>query len=193
MDVTVSLPDALRQRAKDEGLKLSRMLRDAIEAELERRDRMSRLLAEPETYETFDFDMTTAEGRPYTGRIVGRLIAGSPGPHGQALFLTRAGTFVFVDSNAYEELGDGVDGALSFLSAWLDDDEDEYLEACNRLGVKPVIELGVRDVGPTPDVKPDAVATNPALTEDGSGDHSPAPVGESEDRDVCVGSIRRRR
>lgn len=146
---------------------------------------MTALLADPETYETFDLDMTTAEGRPYTARIVGRLIAGDPGPYGQALFVSRAGVFVFVDVNEYYDLGDKVEDAVDCLREWLAGDDDEYFEACDRLGVKPVIELGVREDDITSDVERDSEAAKPAMTEDEASDHSlPLDMEEREDHDA---------
>jgi post-segregation antitoxin (ccd killing protein) len=72
VDVTIYLPDKIGSQAKEAGLNLSRMLRDAVTDELERRATVSKTLEELRTYE---LEVEDADGRVYTGRIVGTEIA----------------------------------------------------------------------------------------------------------------------
>jgi post-segregation antitoxin (ccd killing protein) len=74
MDITVYLPDEIGERAKSAGLNLSRLLRDAVSQELERRDALAETLENPETY---NVALEDRDGLEYTGRITGRLIASS--------------------------------------------------------------------------------------------------------------------
>lgn len=137
MDVTVSLPDDMRKRAKDEGLNLSRLLRDALTAEFTKRDAIAQLLDDPQIHE---LELMTPEGRMYTGRFRGRLIHESEKGN-EALYLTDDGRMLFVRDYEYEEYGGGPGEAADFLKAWLEDHPDQYVDACERLGLKPVIDI----------------------------------------------------
>jgi post-segregation antitoxin (ccd killing protein) len=135
VDITVYLPDEIGERAKKEDLKLSRMLRDAVIAEFDRKDAVNRLLGETQTYEV---ELRDAAGREYTGRITGRLLYESLG---QRFYLTETGRLLFVVDDRYEEVEGGLDGAASFIAGWAQDYPDQILDACEALGVKPVIDL----------------------------------------------------
>jgi post-segregation antitoxin (ccd killing protein) len=136
VDVTVTLSDDMRQRAKKEKLNLSQMLREAVAAEFEKRDAMTRLTSEPQTYEVA---LQDHNGREYTGRIQGKLIHDAGG---QALYATAKGRFIFVDGRSYEDHGSDVGEVAEFLTDWLEgQDDDEILDAFEALGVKAVIEL----------------------------------------------------
>jgi hypothetical protein len=51
----------MRKRAKDEGLNLSRLLRDALAAEFTKRDAIAQLLDDPQIYE---LELASGEGVP---------------------------------------------------------------------------------------------------------------------------------
>lgn len=142
MDVTVYLPDEIGARAKKEELKLSRMLRDAVTAELERRDVMAEALGEPETYEfTLDGREFTGLDLEYTGRITGKLIAGND-PENVGIYLTTDGRVlaVYPDQRMYHRIDEpGKDIVEMLLNAGLD--QEEFADACRALGLKPVIDL----------------------------------------------------
>jgi hypothetical protein len=137
VDVTVSIPDDMRRRAKADGLNLSRLLRDALAAEFTRRDAAAQLLDDPQTYE---LELMTPEARMYTGRFTGRLIYDNEKGN-KALYLTEDGRMLFVQDYEYEEYAGGPREAADFLKAWLEDDLDQYVDACERLGIKPVIDI----------------------------------------------------
>ena len=131
MDITVYLPDALRQRAKDAHLNLSRMLREAVEEELERRKAVEAALDSPQTFEV---KIDDSEGNIYTGRITGTSIAED---HDAQVFLTDDERVILYDA-----------GQMKY---WvLDDPEEElrdqvspeaYRAALTALGLKPIIDL----------------------------------------------------
>ena len=72
MNVNLYLPDDLGARAKEAELPLSHLLQGAVVDELERRAMISNTLTEPQT---FELQLEDEEGRSYTGRITGSLIA----------------------------------------------------------------------------------------------------------------------
>jgi hypothetical protein len=138
VDVTVSIPDDMRRRAKADGLNLSRLLRDALAAEFTRRDAVALLLDDPQTHE---LELMTPEGRMYTGRFRGRLIHEIEGRTYEALYLTDDGRMLFVEDYEYRELRGGPPEAADFLKTWLEDAPDQYVVACEQLGLKPVIDI----------------------------------------------------
>jgi hypothetical protein len=71
MDVTIYLPDEIGERAKEEGINLSGMLRAALITELDRRGKMQNAIDAPDTYEV---RLINRDGGEYTGRITGKLI-----------------------------------------------------------------------------------------------------------------------
>jgi hypothetical protein len=155
MDITVYLPDELGARAKREELKLSRMLRDAVERELDRRDRMARLLedGEPEVYEIqiHSVEGRHQEGLLVTGRITGRRIAGDE--EGIGVYVTTDHRVLVHNAGTatYERIDDPPSEIVTKLTAWLADDQPNWFgpeesvevlyKACEVLGLQPVIDL----------------------------------------------------
>lgn len=72
MDITVYLPDELGERAKAVQLPFSRLLRDAVTKELNRKAAMSKTLSASQEYKVAVEDK---DRRVFTGRITGRVIA----------------------------------------------------------------------------------------------------------------------
>lgn len=139
VDVTVYLPDEIGARAKKEELKLSRMLRDAVTAELERRDAMAEALADTETYE-FTLRAKDPFDVEYTGRITGKLIAGDADTIGIYLTGDRRVLAVYPDQGLYHRIDEpGKDVVEMLLQSGVN--QDEFAEACRALGLKPVIDL----------------------------------------------------
>jgi hypothetical protein len=140
VDITVYLPDEIGQRAKDEDLKLSRMLRDAVTSELQRRDAVAEALDDVEVYE-FELRDDPISDVTYTGRITGKRIAGDS-PENVAVYLTtdRRVFAVYPDQMTYTRLDDPPeDFVASLLESGLAD--DEIKQACRALGIQPVIDL----------------------------------------------------
>jgi hypothetical protein len=152
MDITVYLPDELGARAKRAELKLSRLLRDAVERELDRRDAMGRLLddGDPEVYEvTIHSQEGTQGGLLLTGRITGRRVAGDDE---LGVYLTSDRRVIVHDAAmaTYQRIDDPPSEMVSKLMGWLQsryggaipEDWDEILfQACDALGVQPMIDL----------------------------------------------------
>lgn len=132
MDITVYLPDEIGERAKAAELNLSRMLRDAVTEELERRTAVENTLSDSQTIE---LELEDDEGRIYTGRITGAEIARQD--HGDwSVFLAQDGRVILYDGERmkYWVLDDPA-AELAHL------DPAVYAEACSALGIKAVVDL----------------------------------------------------
>jgi hypothetical protein len=133
MNLNLYLPDDLGKRAKDADLPFSQLLREAVRAELERREIMSTTLTD---LETIQLDLEDDEGLPYTGRFTGRVIAEND----------RNDVVVYVTEDERVILYDG-----ERLNYWVVQDiESEladalelsaYQDACRALGIEVVIDL----------------------------------------------------
>jgi hypothetical protein len=141
MDITIYLPDDIGQRAKAEDLKLSRMLRGAVEKELAKRDAMAAALSDDiQTYEV-DVrlaDEETGQIRPFVGRITG-----------QRLYSDTAEIYLTADKRvlAYFEqeiyrLDDPPEDLRRKLKEWVGEDSPTtFVGLCEILGLDPVIDL----------------------------------------------------
>jgi len=130
VDITVYLPDELGERAKREGINLSRMLRDEITASFERTDAMASTLEGTTTYER---EIEDKNGYSYTGRITGKLIAED---NDTEVFLTDDERVIAYDCRKadYYEIAD----PESELRGMRD---EAYLEAMRALGIGIVRDL----------------------------------------------------
>src|SRR5262245_28047518 len=136
MNVNVYLPDDLGKRAKRADLAFSQLLRDAVTAELERREAMASTLTDDP--QTFELELEDKDGFTYKGRITGKLIT-SEERGGLDVYLTE-------DERVILYYGERLD-------YWeLDDPEYElrdelemgtYREACAALGIKPNIVVDI--------------------------------------------------
>jgi hypothetical protein len=137
MNFNVYLPDDIGERAKEEDLKLSRMLRDAVTEEFKRRDAMTAALNEKTTYEVD----VIVDGYPVTGRITGTLIVDD----GEwELYLTEDRRVLLVGGQTYTHFNDPEHDLYDFFVGGREPDEREmepYIQACQALGFRPVIEL----------------------------------------------------
>jgi hypothetical protein len=138
MNFNVYLPDELGERVKSEGLKLSRLLRDAVSKELKRKEAMASTLGEPST---FELDMLTEDGAPYTGRIIGTQLIESDVTGPFDVYLTEdhrvilyhpEDKMVHIHESAGEELANILKDALT---------GPEFIQACQALGIRPVVDL----------------------------------------------------
>lgn len=137
MKVNIYLPDELGERAKNEELNLSRMLRDAVTAELRRKDRMDAALQEPTTYEI----EVEIDGHPVIGRIIGTKILDSCG---EQLYLTANHRVLHVAGSHYVEFTNPDQDLYDyFIEGRAPEERDiaAYIEACEALGFRPVINL----------------------------------------------------
>ena len=138
MNVNTYLPDDLAERAKAEGLNLSRMLRDAVTEELERREAVSETLSE---MQEFKLPLEDEEGNAYIGRIAGKIIGVDRDR--STVFLTEDERVIGYDREhgRYWILEDNADASLEdSLHNWLPDDT-EYMRAMAALGEVPEINL----------------------------------------------------
>ncbi|MBA3383269.1 MAG: hypothetical protein H0T20_01270 [Actinobacteria bacterium] len=133
MDVACYLPEEIGARAKAADLPFSRLLRDAVTDELERREAMKQTLNEPTVYEvTVEDD----DNRTYVGRITGALIASDHRDEVTVYLTTDERVIVHDERDAkYHELRDPV----TQLRDWLSD--GAYADALRALGETPLIDL----------------------------------------------------
>src|SRR5205809_5294372 len=120
MDITIYLPDELGKWAKESDLPLSRMLRDAVEAERDRRKAVDSTLAEAAT---FDLDVEDRDGNSYTARIHGALIAGPEYSPIEVYLGKDEKVYVYDQSKLYEDV------SREDLRDWIGSDRAAYSEA----------------------------------------------------------------
>jgi len=142
MDITVYLPDETGKWAKEHDLPLSRMLRDAVDAERRRREALARTKAEATTFELAAREPDGSGGfDKFTARLHGTLIGRqSRGVHGSVDVYQGEDGKLYVhdhDSQLYRDV-DPQD-----LSDHLD--EGTYLQAMRVLGEEPVIDIGMAE------------------------------------------------
>jgi hypothetical protein len=129
MDLTVYLPDEIGERAKEEGINLSGMLRAALIAELERRSKMRTAVDAPDTYEV---RLVNPDGGEYTGRITGKLIDREGD---WEIYLTSDERVVIYNQFKCEHETLALADARDRLSP------ERFPDALRVLGVTPVIDL----------------------------------------------------
>jgi hypothetical protein len=134
MDITVYLPDEIGSWAKTNDLNLSRILRDAVEHERDRRAAVEQTLGDVAVHE---LEVENADGYAYTARVHGTQIAGET-DDGICVFLTAREQLIVYETAKYR-LVEGVDACD--LRDWLRDDHD-YLPAMSALGEKAIIDIG---------------------------------------------------
>lgn len=131
MNVNVYLPDELGRRAKDAELPLSQLLREAVTTELERMDAVSETLEKVSTHELLVED---DDGRAYTARLDGTLIARDE--HRELdVYLTTKENVVVHDASRYWVADDPEEDLRPILPP------AEYADAMLALGIKPTIDL----------------------------------------------------
>ena len=139
MGITVYLPDETGKWAKEHDLPLSRMLRDAVDAEREQRKAVAATLEDAETHE---LPVTDRDGRSYTARLHGALIADAgDGTGGVLVFLGQDERVYVFDGRRDPELHEDVDP--DDLRDWLDD--SLYIDAMAALGCEAVIDIGMAE------------------------------------------------
>lgn len=132
MDVTVYLPDEIRQKAKDHGIVLSRFLRDALNTEFMRREATERAL---DGVKEVLLKLEDENGRMYRGRITATRLCESEEPE---VYLTADEAVIVYepDKCRYSVVQD----AETELREWLREDTF-YIAAMNALGITPTVDL----------------------------------------------------
>ncbi len=131
MDVTVYLPNQLGERAKREGINLSRTLRNAVQVEIERREAVSNTLSGTEVYE---LALEDDDGTPITGRIRGTLLVDDD--RGSTVYLTADERVIVHDEKRlrYEVVNDPQNELRGLTPG-------NYATVMKALGLRAVIDL----------------------------------------------------
>jgi hypothetical protein len=132
VDITVYLPDDLGQRAKDRGVNLSRMLRDALADQFAREDAMAQTLTS-QPPKTIALDLVDPEDRGYKGTLEATRITDSEDPE---VYLTAGGKVILYDPDkrAVWEVDDPEQDLRDLPS-------EHYLDAMDALGIVPTVDL----------------------------------------------------
>jgi hypothetical protein len=139
VDITVYLPDEIGKWAKDQELNLSRMLRDAVEAELQRH--LARAHSNEQSFERIEvYD----SGREHDVAFQGREI-GQDGDALQAAYLTPSGTIVVTDDEGtfvtFDNWTELAEPRALEVRPW--PSEDLMVQIAGALGEKYVEELDI--------------------------------------------------
>ena len=131
MDITVYLPDELGGKAKEAELPFSRLLRGAVEEELERQATMKLTLKNAGPCE---LHLEDEEGRPYVGQFVGTSVVED---RDVQVFVTEDERVLLYDASKMQV--HEIDDAQEELRDWLWD--PAYAEAGHALGFPVIVEL----------------------------------------------------
>ena len=131
MDITVYLPNELGAKAKEAELPFSRLLRAAVEEELERRATMKLTLEDAGPYE---LRLEDQEGRPYVGQFVGTFVVQDRDAH---VYVTEDERVLLYDASKMQV--HEMDDVQEELRNWLDN--DAYAEVGHTLGFPVIVEL----------------------------------------------------
>lgn len=131
MNINVYLPDDLGAMAKAAELNLSRLLRDAVSSELDRKAALKETLNQKGIYEVRVEDR---DGKVYMGRISGRHVASSGD---KDVYLTADERVIVYDRFRLKYLE--VDDPIKELRSNLE--PGAYMDAMRALGHKPVVDL----------------------------------------------------
>ena len=131
MDINVYLPDELGAWAKNAGLNLSGLLRNAVEGQRRRAEAIVHA-------EMHELEVEDDHGRAYTAQVHGTLIAEEDEPEVR-VFLTEDERVVVHSGGTLHVLSVGEAGVRlqGFLPGL-----DQYLDAMQALGQHPVVEIG---------------------------------------------------
>jgi len=134
VDITVYLPDELGTRAKEADLPFSRMLRNAVEAELDRRAAVAQALADG--VEEHEVDLEDGTIGVITGKLLGE--TGS-----DQIYLTDDERLLIYDAN--REHVDEFEFPESDLGEWLENasraDSEVIAAVMRELGFRPRVRL----------------------------------------------------
>jgi len=136
-DVLVSISEELRTWAREQGVNMSGTMREALQAE---RDRRAATDATLDKAGEHDLPVIGGQGvggnGTYTARIHGTQIAGTTDVQ---VYLCEDGSLVVYHS-AKLELHENV--GQTALERWLDGSPKQYMRAMRAIGEEPVIHIG---------------------------------------------------
>jgi post-segregation antitoxin (ccd killing protein) len=136
-DVLVSISDELRAWAREQGVNMSGTMRDALQAERDRRAAVDATLDKAGEHDVLVIGGEWAgDNGAYTARIHGTEIAGTTDVQ---VYLCEDGSLVVYHS-ASLTLHLNVDQEA--LESWLDGSPKQYMRAMRALGEEPVIHIG---------------------------------------------------
>ena len=134
VDIKCYLPAELGQRAKDADLAFSNLLQEAVREELEMIHARENTLQTPRE---FNLELEDDEGRGYTGRFEGELIAED---REIGVYLTADERVLIYEPRKAQlevlEVLPSTDELRELLG-----DGDVYVEACHGLGLRPIVNL----------------------------------------------------
>jgi hypothetical protein len=128
--INVYLPDEIGERAKEAGLNFSRMLRGAVEAELQRRDTIAATLKDG--LEEVEVDLGE-----HTGYFTGKALADTTSD-GLDVYLTDDERVIVYDGSRLEAIV--LDDPANELPDWVRDPHELTMISI-ELGIKPRIRL----------------------------------------------------
>jgi post-segregation antitoxin (ccd killing protein) len=131
VDITIYLPDDIAQRAKKQNVNLSRLLRDALVEKFRVEDIMAETL---EGASEIKLKLENENGRMYTGRITGKMIASG---NRVEVYLTEDERVIVYD---FDNLKYWVEDWETDLEALIGD-RDVYVEAMDALGREVTIDI----------------------------------------------------
>ena len=136
MDVTVYLPDEIRAQAKEAGMNLSRMLRNAVESELKHRSAMEEIAGEAEEHL---LHLETPDGESFEGRVMGTLLCENG--KGDQVFVTDDERLIvyYPNQSKYHVLENDEEALRETLGNLCD--FDEYISAMAQLGFTATVDL----------------------------------------------------
>ncbi len=134
VDITVYLPDEIGTRAKEAELPFSRMLRDAVEEELDRRATIADTLAEG--VQEHEVDLET-----HTGVITGKLLGTFK--DGDQIFLTNDERVLVYQAERmdYYEMEDPEAELADLLQQTREPDTSIIADVMRALGFRPRVRL----------------------------------------------------
>ena len=134
MNHNVYLPDEVSEQAKAAELNLSRLLRDAVTNELERRKAVAATLNDVQVHEV---EIEDSDGQFWTGRITGTCIAQDNDKGEVEVYLTDDERVIVYDGRRrqYHEINDPENELRDWL--W----PAGYTDALLALGMTPVIDI----------------------------------------------------
>jgi hypothetical protein len=139
MNVNLYLPDELGQQAKQAELPLSQLLREAVTAELERRQAVAKAINEASEHLLDLCDDSNGGRGEYVGRLVG-IVVGWNG-YGDTIYLADDGRVIAHRDTLNHKDITVLDDPAEDLRQYRLDDYDATMQALGLVGVKEIIDI----------------------------------------------------
>lgn len=130
------MPDDLRGRAKDAGLNLSKMLRDAVVLELNHRRALDEAAGDAKE---LLLDLADPAGNAYRGRLIGKVLFENA--KGHQILVTHDRRIVYYNPQLLVHELPEHEEAIQERVAEVCDSSDERIEMMAKLGLKAIIDL----------------------------------------------------